>query len=338
MDSTLRKAHDLSTRAAVAVGCLVLLLLAPAGARVVDRVVAVVNEEIILQSEVDALCAPALADLPATLPLDEAVKRKGEIRKEALDSLIENLLVRQQIREHKIIVADDEVNDEIKRVMELNKLSEQQLLEALKLHENKTLEQFKEDRRRDMEQQKLIDVQIRSNPELKGRLQVTEKDVEDAYQTQFLSVGSTEKIRASHILFSIPAGATPEQEAEIRAKAERVLAEIKAGGSFEELAKQHSEDPSSALGGDLGFFRHGDMVGPFDTAAFALKKGEVSELVRTQFGLHLIKVTDRAMEGPRPLAEVQNEVRARLQRERFQRVLQDWIEDLRRRSNVITRL
>jgi peptidyl-prolyl cis-trans isomerase SurA len=317
----------------------VLLSLAPAAAaRLVDRVVAVVNGEVILWSEVDALAAASIAEIPAALPPDQAATRQGEIRRQALDTLIDSLLVRQQIREAKITVSDEEVDAEIKRVMELNKLSEQQLVEALKLHEGKTLVQFKEDRRKDMEQQKLIDLQIRSNPELKGRLQVGEKDVEEAYRSQYQSVTSTEKVRARHILFTLAAGISAEEEAKVRARAEEVLKQLRAGGAFEELAKQHSEDPSGALGGDLGFFRRGDMVGEFDTQAFSLKKGEISDLVRTPYGFHIIQVTDRVTEGPRPLAEVANEIRGRLQRERFMRVLQDWVADLRTKATLAIKL
>lgn len=306
--------------------------------RLLDRVAAVVNGETILYSEVERFCQSALDDVPATLPLEQTVQRRQEIRKQALDTLIDDLLVRQQIRQHKVTVADDEVEQEIKRVMESNKINEQQLVEALRMHEGKTIAEFKDERRRDMEQQKLIDLQIRSNPEIRGRLQVGEKDVEDAYLTQYQSVGSTEKVRASHILFNLPVTATPVEQAAVRARAEKVLEQLRAGGSFEELARANSDDPSSGQGGDLGFFRRGDMVAAFEQAAFGLKKGETSGLVQTQFGFHIIKATDRAAEGPPPLEKVRDEIRARLQRDRFQRVMREWIDDLRQRATISIKL
>jgi peptidyl-prolyl cis-trans isomerase SurA len=317
---------------------LALAATAPAWGRPLDRVVAIVNDEVILLSELDRLCLEATQEVPSSLPAEEAKQRKKEIRQQALDSLIESTLIRQQVREHKVMVLDQEVDDEIKRVMDLNHLTREQLIEALKTHEGKTIDQFKEDRRRDMEQQKLIDLQIRDNPELKGRLQVSEKDVMDAYQSMFQSAGANEKVRASHILFSFPPNASAAEDVAIQKKAARVLQELRSGASFEETAKKISDDPSSTAGGDLGFFRRGDMVPAFDRAAFGLKVGELSGLVKTQFGIHIIKVTDRIVEGPRPLQEVENEIRGRLQRERFQRVVQDWLDGVRQKAAISIKL
>jgi peptidyl-prolyl cis-trans isomerase D len=96
----------------------------------------------------------------------------------------------------------------------------------------------------------------------------------------------------SHILFTVPADATPEQKAKIKAQAEKILAEVKANPSkFASLAKEYSQDPGSAAnGGDLGFFGRGVMVKPFESAAFALHQGEISNLVETQYGFHILKM------------------------------------------------
>jgi peptidyl-prolyl cis-trans isomerase D len=95
-------------------------------------------------------------------------------------------------------------------------------------------------------------------------------------------------------LFAVPQGDTPAQKAQIKAKAEQVLAQIKANpAKFAELAKQYSQDPGSASnGGDLGFFGKGVMAKPFESAAFALQKGQISGIVETQFGFHILKLNE----------------------------------------------
>lgn len=308
------------------------ILLGPlaAASKVVDRVAAVVNDEVILLSEVDQICKGALDEVPNTLPLDEAVKRKREIRNTALDTLIDELLIKQQVREHKVSVEAEEVQKQIGQLMKDNNLSEKQFEEALKM-EGKSIEDLKKDIHRQMERSRLIDLQMRTNPELRSQIQVREKEIEDYYQLHYSTM---EKVRASHILFILPPGSGPEQEREVRARAQKVLDQLRQGAPFDLMAKQHSDDPSSALGGDLGWFRRGDMVESFEKVAFGLKKGQLSDLVKTKFGIHIILLTDRSSEGPPNMAGVRDEIRSRLHREKFQRAMQGWLDDLRRRSFI----
>jgi peptidyl-prolyl cis-trans isomerase C len=112
-----------------------------------------------------------------------------------------------------------------------------------------------------------------------------------------------ELVRARHLLLSVPPGADAEKEAEVETRIRELLQEIRAGADFAELAQRHSEDSNAQQGGDLGYFPRGRMVPAFETAAFALDPGEVSEPVRTPYGWHLIKVeTHRPSE---PIDEAQ---------------------------------
>ncbi len=120
--------------------------------------------------------------------------------------------------------------------------------------------------------------------------------VTDAEISQYIANHSAQadqrQVDVSHILFQVPANATPEQKQVIKDKALKVLAQVKSSPSqFASLAKQYSQDPGSASnGGDLGFFGHGVMVKPFEKVAFSLKQGQISDLVETQFGFHIIKL------------------------------------------------
>ncbi len=146
--------------------------------------------------------------------------------------------------------------------------------------------------------------------------QVTEKQIKDYYEDHAADYRKEQEVRARHILFSLKED-TPEADIDkIRAGAEKVLAEAKQGKDFTELARQYSQDPSvSENGGDLGYFTRGRMAPAFADAAFSLKSGEISELVRSPFGFHIIKVEDVHPEKLTSLEEARNEIESKLRGE-----------------------
>jgi peptidyl-prolyl cis-trans isomerase D len=148
---------------------------------------------------------------------------------------------------------------------------------------------------------------------LRASSQPSARDVERFYNENIELYSTPEQIRASHILFKT----NGKDDAEVKAKAEKVLAEIKAGADFAAMAKKYSQDEASAkLGGDLDFFAKGKMMPEFDEAAFKLKVGEVSGLVKTQYGYHIIKVTDIKPAATRSLDEVRPQIVDQLSGER----------------------
>lgn len=142
---------------------------------------------------------------------------------------------------------------------------------------------------------------------------VTPAEIEARYRENMAQYTTTEQVRASHILFKTGEG---KNEAAQRKAAEGVLAKVKAGGDFAALAKQYSEDGSAAQGGDLNFFTHERMVKPFSDAAFAMKPGQVSDLVKSEFGFHIIKTTERKAGGTQPLSEVRAQIEDQLRFEK----------------------
>jgi peptidyl-prolyl cis-trans isomerase D len=146
----------------------------------------------------------------------------------------------------------------------------------------------------------LIDVEA-----LRAKNQPTPREIEAAYNESIDLYTTPEQVRASHILLKTEG----KDEAAVRTKAEQVLQEVKAGGDFAELAKKYSEDEASAKqGGDLDYFSKGKMVPEFDEAAFSLPPGQVSDLVKSQYGFHIIKVTDKKPASTRTLDEVRAQI------------------------------
>lgn len=157
---------------------------------------------------------------------------------------------------------------------------------------------------------------VRISPaELAATIKVSKEEVERVYNEQLGKYTTPEEIRASHILLTTEG----KDDAAVRAEAEQVLKEAKSGADFAALAKKHSQDEVSApQGGDLDYFSRGRMVAAFDAAAFALAPGEISDLVKTEFGYHIIKMTDRKPAIVRPVSDpdVYKELESGLLRER----------------------
>ena len=135
---------------------------------------------------------------------------------------------------------------------------------------------------------------------------VTDEEVRKAYEKEAGKVKPVERVRARHILVST------------REEAKKVLKELKAGAKFEDLARKYSKDGSKEFGGDLGYFTYEEMVPEFSKAVFALKKGQVSKPVKTDYGWHIIKLVDRKKVGARPFEEVAPGIRSLLLRQKVQ--------------------
>ncbi len=144
---------------------------------------------------------------------------------------------------------------------------------------------------------------------------VSEEELQNTYDNQFEQYSTPEQVHARHILLST----NGENEKEIRDKAEKLLTEVKLGANFAELARTHSDDEGSATnGGDLNYFSRGQMVPEFEEVAFSLEVGAISELVKTQFGFHIILVEDKREAGTRPLDEVRSQILEQLIQQKSQ--------------------
>lgn len=153
-----------------------------------------------------------------------------------------------------------------------------------------------------------------------AEVEVTDQEIEEFYQLHQDDYREPQKVHARHILFRISEKAKTAEIQEILDRAKKVLDLARKGDNFAELARKYSDDSTASKGGDLGYFKSGDMVKPFADSAFSLKKGEISDLVRTRFGVHIIKVEDIKEESVKPLAAVKETVRQSLKEERSREI------------------
>ncbi|MFY0526390.1 peptidylprolyl isomerase [Archangium gephyra] len=302
---------------------------AVARAELVDRVAAVVNRDVIALSEVEKRAAPELSRLASERDPQKRAEQRAKVLKTSLDILIGEKLMEAEIRELGLGVTDAELDAAVTDVRRQNNVTDEAAFERLLSGEGFTVKTYKEFLRNQMSRMKLV--QMKVTPKVK----VSEEDLKAAY-TQYTKLESGDaEVHARHILVQVDAKATPEQVEAARQKALKLAEEArKPGVDFSELAKKKSEGPSASDGGDLGFFRRGVMVPAFERVAFALKEGEVSEPVRTQFGWHVLKVEERRAVDVAPFEEVKAELENRLKLQKTEKFVEQYVQELRQKASV----
>ncbi len=250
--------------------------------QVLDKIVAVVNNEIITKSELDF----QTDYVAAQKKLDP---NSPDLKKQILDQLIDEKLAYAEANLDSITVTDDEVDQRVDYEI---KSFEQQYgsVENVEKVYNMSLEKIKRKLRSDVREQLMIQKLQEKNF---GDVQVTGKEVQDFYDRFKDSIGVIpEKVQIAHIFMSPKA--TESLKAKYRAKAEAILDSIRHGADFAEMAKKYSDDPATASkGGDLGFVKRGEFYPAFEAAAYALKPGQVSNVVETPAGFHIIKLIEK---------------------------------------------
>ena len=291
-----------------------------------DRLLATVNGKKIMRSEIDAMIlerVPNISSLPEMIREGYFVK----IRPQALDGYIVEMLLEDELEAQKIVVADSEIMAKIEEIAIQNNMSLEQLEEKLK-SVKKDIASLKKDVEKNLKYEKLF-----SN--FAGDISVSDEDVQKHYEENKSEFDVKEQVRASHILVKFDHNATDEQKAEAKKKIEDILAKVKAGEDFAELAKQYSDCPSGKNNeGDLGFFTRDKMVKPFSDAAFSMNVGDVSDIVETNFGYHIIKVTDKTEASERTFEDVKEEIKSNLERQKRSQSSTEYVEQLKKRAKI----
>jgi peptidyl-prolyl cis-trans isomerase C len=290
---------------------------------VIPDVLARVNGETVTKAEFDEAVAALEDRNRAPVPPDQ----RDRAFRGVLDQLVSLKLLAQEAATRKVVVADADVNARIAEVRQQFP-SEDAFNQALK-QRNKTVDMLRAEARSSMAIQKMLE------DTLSGKVAVSAQQSKDFYDKNPDQFKRPEQVRASHILFSLQETADVAAKAAVKRKAEGVLKQVKAGGDFAALAKEHSQDPGSAVnGGDLGFFPRGQMVPPFDQAAFTLAPGSTSELVETQFGYHIIRVAAKREAGTVSLEEVRPQLEQYLENMNRQREMQAFVDGLKAKGKV----
>jgi peptidyl-prolyl cis-trans isomerase C len=286
-------------------------------------VIARVNGETITKSDfekaVEALESRAGGPVPP--------EQRDRIFRDVLEQLVGYKLLSQEAAARKVTVSETEVDAQIAQIK--GQFPSADVFTKMLAERKISLDQVRTDTRRDMVVAKMLEAEVEPKSAVKP------EQISDFYTKNPDQFTQGERVRASHILISAPRDADAAAKAQARSRAEQVLQDVKAGKDFAGLAKQHSQDPGSAAqGGDLGYFTQGQMVGPFNDAAFSLKPGTTSDLVETDFGFHIIRVVDKQAGRTVPLEEVRTQLEKYLLDQNRKQQTEAFVNSLRTKGTV----
>lgn len=290
-----------------------------------NRKLASVNGRDIFQADLDKEMNRFEGQMGVTgQPPDPA--QRDAIKKKVLDNLIQRELLFQESVRLEIKVGDDELSEQMTQ-LKARFTSEEDFnnaLKRLKMSESDLREEFN----RRLVVKKMIDQVIAD------KVQISAEETRNFYDGNPNFFKAPERVRASHILVKIDPDAAESDKASARKKIEEIQKRIQKGEDFAAVAKESSDCPSASRGGDLDYFQRGQMVAPFEEAAFSLKPGEVSGVVETQFGYHLIKVVDKKESGVIVYEEIKADIESHLRQQKVNEQYAVYIEELKSKAKV----
>jgi peptidyl-prolyl cis-trans isomerase SurA len=303
---------------------------------VVEEIIARINNNIITRADLKRARDQLLTDMHQQEPNATAAQEKDR-EKDLLRDLIDQQLLLQK-GEELGISADTEL---VKRLDELRKQMHADSMEDLEKAaqaQGVSFEEFKQNMKNSIITQRVI------GQEVGGHISVTQQEIQQTYDQHKGEMERPEQVRLSEILIStqtappvktekgtevLPQPASPEAVAKAQAKADQVYALLQKGGKFDDLAKQYSDGPTSAVGGDLEYFKRGTLSKELEQQVFAMKAGEYTKPIRTNQGFVILKVTEHQEAGIPPLKDVEGRIQENLYMTKMQPALRDYLTKLR---------
>ncbi len=307
---------------------LILAMLAPwwLHARTVDKIVAIVNEQIITLSDVEKyrkrLAGGGLVD-DALIRLSDANQLQRD-RNALLNHLIDEKLLDSEVKRKNLEVTIERVEQEIRNIAKNNQVSRQQLVSALRAR-GVSMSEYQDFIKTSLERQALIEREVTS------KIRITDEDITTHYLAKKGASGAQVfEYTLAHILFSPKTGG----EAAALDRAKKVEEKLKAGNTFEKLAEQFSEDPNFTKGGILGTFKAGEMLKEFEDTVRKMGPGDVSPIIKTANGYHILKVVKRTLISDPKLEEERPRIHAQIYAAEFKRQFRLWLNQKRDESFI----
>jgi peptidyl-prolyl cis-trans isomerase SurA len=309
--------------------CSIMLLCVPVGAAVVDKIVAVVNDEIITLAEFNKAIKPYLKNIDDNYKGKDKEAIINQAKEAILRRLVDNLLIEQEAKKagKAITIKDEEVNDVIRDMIAKKKTNMEDFKKSL-ANDGTSIESLKKEIKTQLMRMRLL------RWEIKSKVFVSDEEIGAYYDKNRQDYEGREAVRLRQIFLAIPAKADKATKAKIKAAAGQLRKRAAAGEPFELLAVKYSQGPGADQGGDIGFVEKGTIIAAVDSVAFNLPMGQVSQVIESGIGCHIIKVVDKKGAGLKPIAAVREEIKTKIEDDKLDKKYEEWITSIRNKSFI----
>jgi len=295
---------------------------------VVDRIVAVVNNEIITLYELNQSFAPYVSNIKAlNYPPEKERQTLFQVRQDILDKLIESMLADQQVKRDRITVSQKEINRAIERIKEQRQFTDEQLRRGL-ASQGMTMEEYRQEIEEQIRRTKLV------NREVKAKIVITKEDIKEYYESHREKYAGEKKYYLWNMFIKVSSNSGSSQRNKARNRMEALLSQLKQGRSFESLVDELKQSTSAIQGTDLGLYRLDELSEQLRQVVKKMKTGEFSTVLDANFGFQILYVQKIDESRDQPLAAVESEIEELLYTEFVDNKYQEWLEELRARSHI----
>jgi parvulin-like peptidyl-prolyl isomerase len=292
-----------------------------------DRIVAIVNGDSITLSELNNAFEPYRKKIDEAYTGSDKEKIIESNRMMMLKKMIDNTLIGQEAKKSGIAISDKEVTEMINDMLSRRRIKMEDLQSELS-KENSTMEAYRKEVKEHLLRMRLLRREVRS------RITVSEEEIGDYYLKHREAYEGKEAVRIKQILVLYPNNPDEKSKANLRQQIDAIHKRLLSGEPFEQLAIQYSQGPGAAAGGDIGFIEKGTILPSLESVAFHLKIDEISEVIESPIGFHIIKAVDKRGAGIKPITSVRDEIKAKIEEEKSDKKYEEWIQELRSKSLI----
>ena len=299
---------------------------------IVKKVVAVINDAIIMQSELEVRMVPVRGEAMQIADAKERERRLAKLTSQILDEMVNEELIVQAAEAAKVEVDSAEVQAALDEIKQQNNLDDAGLAQVL-TQQGFTMSNYRTDLRRQLLRLRAV------NQLVAPKVQITEEDVKARYDQMQRRSQAVSSVKLSHILIKLPEHPTEQQLAEGKEKAAKAVVRVQGGEAFTKVAAEVSEDAGTKeTGGELGWFQRGTLNADWETVVFSMTKGEVRGPVSGPNGLEVFYVTEVKASELKPYAEMKEQLSRELRRREMDKATQTWLDELRKKAYIDIKL
>ena len=293
---------------------------------VVDKVLVVVNDEVVTQREFDKVYSPVKTNYESRFKGEELQKQLDNAKSMILEQLINSKLVISLAKKEKMEIKEEELKERIDKIKSYYE-SEDIFLQALNA-KGTNLTEFQNEIKEQMLAQKLVEKEVAS------KIDVTPIEIKDLFEKNKEKMIAPKRVKTKGILVRKKEQEDKTKEDESLKKIQEVASELKKGRDFSELAKEYSEGPYAEKGGEMGYIARGDTLPEIDEVLFSLKESEVSDVIETSLGYHLLLVEEIQEQRDLSFEEVSDYLKQQIYMKKFEENLLNWLEEKRKNAYI----